>query len=89
MPTKISWAAKAKCVVKHNWHRIHDNDCDFENSHLCLRCGKGKVALKKLKLIFSVKWRTFGLGFDLIFPYREIVAKAGPFSAALTRRHEQ
>lgn len=89
MPTKISWTDWLKCFFRHRWHRIHDDDCDFENSHLCLRCGAGKVALKKYKLVFVAKWLTFGLGFDYILDYRELVIKVGPLYLGITRRYEQ
>lgn len=80
---------KRKCFLRHKWHRIHEDDCDFENSHLCVRCGATKVALKNYKWIFRVRWLTFGLGFDYVFKYREFLVKAGPFILAVTRRYDE
>ena len=64
---------------KHKWHKLGPDEPDFENSHICLKCGDGKVALSKLKWVFTIRWLTFGLGFDYIFKYREFLIKIGPF----------
>lgn len=87
MPTKISWTDRLKCFFRHKWYELF-NDGRSLNDYVCLRCGAGKVALKKYKLVFVAKWLTFGLGFDYILDYRELVIKVGPLYLGITRRYE-